>query len=116
MQVIKPMALGLCTRPIEFKRRLGLSVTASLYFPFRPAGQGTAWLEKRTAVLDRVVGLFSEAASEGEVRGIDPRLAAELFLGMVRAANVYRSEADSPDVLGRRVVEILLHGISGERP
>lgn len=43
MQVIKPMALGLSTRPIEFKRRLGLSVSASLYFPFRPAGQGAVW-------------------------------------------------------------------------
>jgi len=45
MQVIKPMALGLTTRPIEFKRRLGLSVCASLYFPFRPAGQGTVWTD-----------------------------------------------------------------------
>jgi len=45
MQTIKPMALGLTTRPIEFRRRLGLSITTALYFPFKPAGQGTLWSE-----------------------------------------------------------------------
>ena len=75
--------------------------------------QGTAWLEKRTEVVDRVGGLFAAAASRGEIRAADARLGAELFLGMVRAANVYRTEADSPEDLGRRVVDILLHGIGG---
>ena len=45
MQVIKPMALGITTRCIEFKRRFGLVVTASLFFPFRPAGEGELWTE-----------------------------------------------------------------------
>lgn len=45
MQTIKPMVLGLTTRPIEYRRRLGLSITMSLYFPFKPAGQGTLWTE-----------------------------------------------------------------------
>ena len=73
--------------------------------------QGTAWLEKRTEVVDRVGGLFADAASRGELRAADARLGAELFLGMVRAANVYRTDADSPEDLGRRVVDVLLHGI-----
>ena len=45
MQVIKPMALGLTTRCVEFKRRLGLSLTGSLYFPFKPGAEGTVWTD-----------------------------------------------------------------------
>jgi uncharacterized protein YjbI with pentapeptide repeats len=45
MQLIKPMALGITTRCIEFRRRLGLVVTASVYFPFRPTGQAAVWTE-----------------------------------------------------------------------
>ena len=45
MQVIKPMALGISSRCLEFKRRLGLYITASVYFPFRPAGEGTCWTD-----------------------------------------------------------------------
>ncbi|MGH7803946.1 MAG: TetR/AcrR family transcriptional regulator [Candidatus Binatia bacterium] len=75
--------------------------------------QGAEWLEKRTQVVDRVGGLFAGAAERSEIRTADARLGAELFLGMVRAANVYRSEGDSPEDLGRRVVDVLLHGIGG---
>lgn len=45
MQTFKPLSLGLTTRCVEYRRRLGMCVTASLYFPFRPAGQGTVWTE-----------------------------------------------------------------------
>ena len=45
MQVIKPMALGVTTRCIEFRRRLGLVVTGSVFFPFRPAGEGVVWTD-----------------------------------------------------------------------
>jgi uncharacterized protein YjbI with pentapeptide repeats len=45
MQLIKPMALGITTRCIEFRRRLGLVVTASVYFPFRPTGESAVWTE-----------------------------------------------------------------------
>lgn len=45
MQTIKPHALGFTTRCIEYRRRIGLSVTAAVYFPFKPAGEGTAWTE-----------------------------------------------------------------------
>ena len=45
MQVIKPMALGLTTRCIEYRRRLGLVVTGSVFFPFRPPGEQAIWTE-----------------------------------------------------------------------
>lgn len=45
MQVIKPFSLGLQTRSIEYRRRIGLCITAQVYFPFAPKGEGTAWTE-----------------------------------------------------------------------
>lgn len=46
MQVHKPMSLGLSTRPIEYRRRYGLCVTASLHIPFAQAEGGTLWGEQ----------------------------------------------------------------------
>ena len=46
MQVLKPQALGLSTRPIEFRKRFGLSVSAYLHIPFAQAAQGTLWAEQ----------------------------------------------------------------------
>ena len=45
MQTIKPFALGLQTRCIEYRRRIGMSITAAVYFPFAAAGEGCAWTE-----------------------------------------------------------------------
>lgn len=46
MQVIKPQALGLSTRPIEYRKRFGLCVTAMLYVPFAQGEHGTLWSEQ----------------------------------------------------------------------
>lgn len=46
MQVLKPQALGLSTRPIEFRKRFGLSVSACLHLPFAQAARGTLWAEQ----------------------------------------------------------------------
>lgn len=46
MQVIKPQALGLSTRPIEFKKRFGLCISAYLHLPFQQAAGGTLWAEQ----------------------------------------------------------------------
>ena len=46
MQVLKPQALGLSTRPIEFRKRFGLSVSAYLHLPFEQGARGTLWAEQ----------------------------------------------------------------------
>jgi uncharacterized protein YjbI with pentapeptide repeats len=46
MQVIKPQVLGLGSRPIEYRKRMGLSISAFLYMPFAQAVQGTLWTEQ----------------------------------------------------------------------
>jgi AcrR family transcriptional regulator len=76
--------------------------------------QGGEWLERRNAIADLIAKVFRRAAERGEARNVKPRLAAELFLGMVRAANVYRTDRDTPEALGADVVSILLDGVSLE--
>jgi len=46
MQVVKPQAMGLSTRPIEYRRRFGLCITAALHVPFAQGEQGTLWGEQ----------------------------------------------------------------------
>jgi uncharacterized protein YjbI with pentapeptide repeats len=46
MQVIKPQAVCLSTRPIEYRKRFGLCVTAMLHVPFAQAEGGTLWGEQ----------------------------------------------------------------------
>ncbi len=46
MQVVKPQALCLSTRPIEYRKRFGLCVTAMLHVPFAQAEGGTVWGEQ----------------------------------------------------------------------
>src|SRR5215207_9230877 len=46
MQVTKPQALGLSTRPIEHRKRFGLCITAALHVPFAQAERGSLWSEQ----------------------------------------------------------------------
>jgi hypothetical protein len=46
-----------------------------------------------------------------EFRGVDPKTAAELFLGMVRAMNVFRRESDTLESLVDQMMEIFTIGI-----
>jgi uncharacterized protein YjbI with pentapeptide repeats len=46
MQVIKPQAIGLQTRPIEYRRRFGLSVSALMHVPFNQGDKGQLWGEQ----------------------------------------------------------------------
>lgn len=46
MQVVKPQAVCLTTRSIEYRKRFGLCVTAMLHVPFAQGDQGTLWGEQ----------------------------------------------------------------------
>jgi len=46
MQVTKPQALGLSTRPVEYRKRFGLCITASLHVPFAQGERGSLWSEQ----------------------------------------------------------------------
>ena len=46
MQIIKPQALSLLTRPIEYRKRFGLCVTGCLHVPFDQGTRGVLWGEQ----------------------------------------------------------------------
>jgi len=46
MQVVKPQAMGLSTRPIEYRQRFGLCITAALHVPFAQGEKGSLWGEQ----------------------------------------------------------------------
>ena len=46
MVVTKPQPLSLTTRPIEYRKRFGLCVTAALHVPFLQGEKGTLWGEQ----------------------------------------------------------------------
>jgi uncharacterized protein YjbI with pentapeptide repeats len=46
MQVIKPQALSLLTRPIEYRKRFGLCITGCLHVPFAQGDKGAIWGEQ----------------------------------------------------------------------
>jgi len=63
-----------------------------------------------------IIALFRKAIVDGiearEFRGVDPRIAAELFRGMIRAANCFRSDDDSLDYLVAEIIGIFSRGIN----
>jgi AcrR family transcriptional regulator len=65
---------------------------------------------------ERLVRLVQETIVDGidrrEFRGVDPKTASELFLGMVRAMNVFRRESDTLDSLVAQMMEIFTAGIA----
>jgi len=64
---------------------------------------------------ERLVRLVQETIVDGidrrEFRGVDPKTASELFLGMVRAMNVFRRESDTLESLVAQMMEIFTTGI-----
>ncbi|HET7452777.1 MAG TPA: hypothetical protein VFL12_08560, partial [Thermoanaerobaculia bacterium] len=64
---------------------------------------------------ERLVRLVQETIVDGidrrEFRGADPKTAAELFLGMIRAMNVFRRESDTLESLVAELMEIFTAGI-----
>ena len=47
-----------------------------------------------------------------EFRGIDARIGAEMFLGMIRGVNLFRREDDKLDALVSEVMAVFTHGIT----
>jgi AcrR family transcriptional regulator len=64
---------------------------------------------------DRMMGIVQRVILEGierrEFRGVDARIAAELFRGMIRAANCFRSDEDSLDDLVAEIIGIFTRGV-----
>ncbi|HVN87558.1 MAG TPA: TetR/AcrR family transcriptional regulator [Candidatus Binatia bacterium] len=69
------------------------------------------WLRRRTELSRVVERAVRKAIAAGHVRDVDPRIAAEMLLGMLRGANRYRTSHDGLEHLVTVVVEMFLGGV-----
>ncbi len=73
---------------------------------------GREW-RRRRADLARIVRRTLEAAiAAGHLRQLDPHIAAEMLLGMLRGVNRYRTRHDTLDDLVAAVVNVFLCGMA----
>jgi AcrR family transcriptional regulator len=73
---------------------------------------GLEWLRRRAEIAGLVERTLEEAMAAGSVRRADPRIAAEMLLGMLRGVNRYRTPHDTLDDLVAAVVEVFLCGVA----
>jgi AcrR family transcriptional regulator len=72
--------------------------------------------ERRRMQLARVVeDAVREGVTSGALRPVEPRIAAEALLGLLRAADRSRRTGDSLDALGTEVFELFLCGAASDR-
>jgi len=67
---------------------------------------------RRDGMMDLVQRVILEGIERREFRGVDARIAAELFRGMIRAANCFRAEEDSVDGLVEEILGVFTKGIA----
>jgi AcrR family transcriptional regulator len=68
----------------------------------------------RERLVRLVQSTIVEGIEKGELRGVDPRIAAELFLGMLKAPRWHRRESDTAETLAREVADVFLNGVCKE--
>jgi len=69
------------------------------------------WRSRREVVVGLVESELRRADAARALAASDLRMAVELFLGMFRAALLYRGEESQPESLARQIVAIFLDGI-----
>lgn len=70
-----------------------------------------ALLKRREAILRFVQEAILAGIERRELRGIDARIGAELFLGMVRSASLFRRPEDSLEDLVAQIMSVFLEGV-----
>jgi AcrR family transcriptional regulator len=66
---------------------------------------------RRGGMMALVQKVILDGIERREFRGVDARIAAELFRGMIRAANCFRTEDDSVDGLVEEIIGIFTRGV-----
>ena len=75
---------------------------------------GREWERRRTELSRLVQQLLEDAIARGQLRQVDPRVAAEMLLGMLRGVNRYRTAQDTLPDLVNAVLEVFVHGVGTE--
>lgn len=71
------------------------------------------WQKRREELVAAVASRLGRELRGRGVRQVDPRLAAEMFFGMVRAVCLHRTPEDRPQRLASLVTRMFLHGALG---
>lgn len=83
---------------------------------YREEKRMTARREEFRVRRDRILRLVQETLVQGigrrEFRGVDARISAEMFLGMIRGVNLFRREDDKLNKLVSEVMAAFTHGIA----
>lgn len=81
----------------------------------RSSGPLRRELRARRNRLHRFLELtLQEGAERGELRVRDPFVAAQLFLGMIRSAVVFRRPGDTIDGLAQEILAVFLQGVGAK--
>jgi AcrR family transcriptional regulator len=67
---------------------------------------------RRDGLVRFVRETVARGAARGDFRAVDPRIAAEMFLGMVRGAIFHRTASDTPAALVKTLTGTFVNGIS----
>jgi AcrR family transcriptional regulator len=68
-------------------------------------------MKRREAILRFSQEAILSGIERRELRGIDARIGAELFLGMVRSASLFRRPEDTLEELVRQIMSVFLQGV-----
>ncbi|MFI5395808.1 MAG: TetR/AcrR family transcriptional regulator [Candidatus Binatia bacterium] len=75
---------------------------------------GREWLRRRAEIVDIVQRTLEEAIAAGHMRRFNPRIAAEMLLGMVRGVNRYHGRSDTLEDVVDAVVDVFWCGVAVE--
>jgi len=75
-------------------------------------GRREELLRRRESILRFAQEAILSGIEQRELRGIDARIGAELFLGLVRSANLFRRGDDTRQDLVAQVMSVFLEGVA----
>ena len=75
-------------------------------------GRREELLKRRESILRFAQEAILSGIERRELRGIDARIGAELFLGLVRSANLFRRADDTREDLVTQVMSVFLEGVA----
>jgi len=85
-------------------------------FPFLETdgspGRREELLRRREAILRFAQEAILAGIEQRELRGIDARIGAELFIGLVRSANLFRRPDDTLEDLVAQIMSVFLQGVT----
>lgn len=79
----------------------------------RDSMENPEWRGRREVVVRLVENELRREPAARALAPADLRIAVELFLGMYRAALLYRDDASRPEILARQIVTLFLEGMRG---